>query len=149
MDGWFPTGDVTSIEVDGYLTIHERFKDIIKSGGEWISLVTLENIAVAHPDLTEAAVIGARHAKWGELLVLIAVARAGTRPNPAKVMAILVHQLVMAAIKPSLREPVLYSSQSQTSARMESINTQKPHSPIATRGFIVSESQGRPGIVVK
>ncbi len=93
VDGWFPTGDVASIDVDGYLTVHDRSKDIIKSGGEWISSVTLENIAIAHPDLTDAAVIGARHAKWGERPVLIAVARAGTQPNPAEVIAIFVNKV--------------------------------------------------------
>ena len=88
VDEWFPTGDVASIDADGYLTIHDRSKDIIKSGGEWISSVTLENIAIAHPDLADAAVIGARHVKWGERPVLIAVARAGTAPDPAEVLAI-------------------------------------------------------------
>ena len=88
VDEWFPTGDVASIDADGYLTIHDRSRDIIKSGGEWISSVTLENIAIAHPDLADVAVIGARHVKWGERPVLIAVACAGTVPDPAEVLAI-------------------------------------------------------------
>ena len=88
MDEWFPTGDVASIDADGYLTIHDRSRDMIKSGGEWISSVTLENIAIAHPALADAAVIGARHVKWGERPVLIAVARAETTPDPAEVLAI-------------------------------------------------------------
>lgn len=72
-DGWFPTGDVASIDADGYMTIRDRSKDIIKSGGEWISSVELENIAISHPDLADAAVIGVEHPKWEERPLLVAV----------------------------------------------------------------------------
>ena len=65
-DGWFPTGDVATIDPDGYMQITDRSKDVIKSGGEWISSIDLENIAVAHPGIAEAAVIGIRHPKWDE-----------------------------------------------------------------------------------
>ena len=58
-DGWFATGDVATIDPDGFMTITDRTKDVIKSGGEWISSITLENIAVAHPDVAEAAIIAA------------------------------------------------------------------------------------------
>lgn len=78
--GWFPTGDVATLDEDGYLTIRDRTKDIIKSGGEWISSVELENIAIAHPDLADAAVIGVRHAKWDERPLLVAVAAPGQEP---------------------------------------------------------------------
>lgn len=71
--GWFATGDVASIDPDGYMTIRDRSKDIIKSGGEWISSVELEGIAQNIPELADAAVIGARHPKWDERPVLIAV----------------------------------------------------------------------------
>ena len=57
-DGWFPTGDVATIDADGYMQITDRSKDVIKSGGEWISSIDLENVAVAHPAVAEAAVIG-------------------------------------------------------------------------------------------
>lgn len=87
-DGWFHTGDVATIDPDGYLTIKDRSKDIIKSGGEWISSVDLENIAIAHPALADAAVIGARHAKWDERPVLVAVAVEGQKPSEADVLAI-------------------------------------------------------------
>lgn len=80
-DGWFNTGDVATIDEDGYLTIRDRAKDIIKSGGEWISSVELENIAIAHPDLSDAAVIGAAHPKWDERPVLVAVAAEGKTPD--------------------------------------------------------------------
>jgi len=86
-DGWFDTGDVARIDPDGYMTICDRSKDIIKSGGEWISSVELENIAVAHPELLEAAVIGAAHPKWDERPVLVAVKAEGCEPNPDDLIA--------------------------------------------------------------
>jgi fatty-acyl-CoA synthase len=70
-DGWFPTGDVATIDPDGYIGIVDRSKDVIKSGGEWISSIALENIAVAHPAVAEAAVIGVHHPKWGERPLLV------------------------------------------------------------------------------
>ncbi len=76
-DGWFPTGDVGSIDADGYLQITDRAKDVIKSGGEWISSIELENIAMGHPGVMEAAVIGVAHPKWDERPLLIAVRKAG------------------------------------------------------------------------
>ena len=81
-DGWFATGDVASIDADGFMVIRDRAKDIIKSGGEWISSVELENIALAHPALADAAVIGVPHPKWDERPVLIAVKAAGQDPDP-------------------------------------------------------------------
>ncbi|MCK0153107.1 long-chain fatty acid--CoA ligase [Alcanivorax sp. S6407] len=72
-DGWFDTGDVATLDADGYMIIRDRSKDIIKSGGEWISTVELENIAIAHPGIANAAAIAARHPKWDERPVLIAV----------------------------------------------------------------------------
>ena len=76
-DGWFPTGDVATMDADGYMQITDRSKDVIKSGGEWISSIDLENIAVAHPAIAEAAVIGIVHPKWDERPVVIAVKKAG------------------------------------------------------------------------
>ena len=77
-DGWFSTGDVGTIDPDGYLQITDRSKDVIKSGGEWISSIDLENTAVGHPDVAEAAVIGVPHLKWGERPLLIVVRREGS-----------------------------------------------------------------------
>ena len=76
-DGWFPTGDVATIDPDGYMQITDRSKDVIKSGGEWISSIDLENIAVAHPAVAEAAVIGVKHPKWDERPLVVAVKKAG------------------------------------------------------------------------
>jgi 3-(methylthio)propionyl---CoA ligase len=77
-DGWFPTGDVATIDPDGYIKLTDRSKDVIKSGGEWISSIDLENVAVAHPGVAEAAVIGVKHPKWDERPLLIVQRRDGT-----------------------------------------------------------------------
>ena len=76
-DGWFPTGDVATVDPDGFMQITDRSKDVIKSGGEWISSIDLENLALAHPDVAEAAVIGIVHPKWDERPLLIVVKKAG------------------------------------------------------------------------
>lgn len=73
VDGWFDTGDVATIDSNNYMTIVDRSKDVIKSGGEWISSIDLENAAVGHPELVECCVIGARHAKWDERPLLLAI----------------------------------------------------------------------------
>ncbi|MFZ1812852.1 MAG: long-chain-fatty-acid--CoA ligase [Rhizobiaceae bacterium] len=75
--GWFPTGDVATLDEDGNMVIRDRSKDIIKSGGEWISTVDLENLAVAHPNVAHAAVIAARHPKWDERPLLVVVPKQG------------------------------------------------------------------------
>ncbi len=72
-DGWFLTGDVANIDKDGYMQITDRVKDVIKSGGEWISTIEIENIVVAHPKVSEAAVIGVKHKKWDERPLLLVV----------------------------------------------------------------------------
>jgi fatty-acyl-CoA synthase len=72
-DGWFPTGDVAVIDEDGYMQITDRSKDVIKSGGEWIGSIDLENIAVAHPAVLQAACIGVYHPKWDERPMLVVV----------------------------------------------------------------------------
>jgi len=76
-DGFFDTGDVATIDQHGYMHITDRSKDVIKSGGEWISSIELENLAAGHPQVGEAAVIGVKHSKWGERPLLIAVPKKG------------------------------------------------------------------------
>jgi fatty-acyl-CoA synthase len=71
--GWFPTGDVATVDAGGFMQITDRSKDVIKSGGEWISSIDLENIAMAHPAVHEAAVIACRHPKWDERPLLVVV----------------------------------------------------------------------------
>ncbi|MDN2566841.1 fatty-acid--CoA ligase [Aquibium sp. A9E412] len=80
-EGWFDTGDVAHIDAHGYMQITDRAKDVIKSGGEWISTIDLENLAVGHPDVAEAAVIGVAHPKWDERPLLIVVPKPGARPS--------------------------------------------------------------------
>jgi len=77
VDGWFDTGDVATIDPQGYMNIVDRSKDVIKSGGEWISSIDLENAAIGHPALAECAVIGVPHPKWDERPLLLAVLKEG------------------------------------------------------------------------
>jgi fatty-acyl-CoA synthase len=86
--GWFATGDVATIDPDGFMEITDRSKDVIKSGGEWISSITLENIAISHPDVAEAAVIAALHPKWDERPLLLVVPAPGKSVDPASVLAL-------------------------------------------------------------
>jgi acyl-CoA synthetase (AMP-forming)/AMP-acid ligase II len=85
-DGWFPTGDVATIDADGYMHITDRSKDMIKSGGEWISSIDIENIAVSHPDIERAACIACAHPKWDERPLLVAVRREGSRVSARQVL---------------------------------------------------------------
>ena len=76
-DGWFDTGDISVLDKDGYMTITDRAKDVIKSGGEWISSIDLENAAIGHPEVTEACVVGLPHPKWDERPMLFIVTNTG------------------------------------------------------------------------
>jgi fatty-acyl-CoA synthase len=80
-DGFFDTGDVATMDRHGFMQITDRSKDVIKSGGEWISSIDLENLAVGHPDVAEAAVIGVAHAKWGERPLLIVIPKKDRKPG--------------------------------------------------------------------
>ncbi|MCC6532182.1 MAG: long-chain-fatty-acid--CoA ligase [Burkholderiales bacterium] len=86
-EGYFDTGDVATIDANGYVQITDRSKDMIKSGGEWISSIELENLAVGHPDVAEAAVIGIAHPKWGERPLLVVVPKPDCRPRPEAILA--------------------------------------------------------------
>lgn len=85
-EGWFDTGDVAHIDAGGYMQITDRAKDVIKSGGEWISTIDLENLAVGHPDVAEAAAIGVHHSKWGERPLLVVVRKPGKEPTKADIL---------------------------------------------------------------
>ena len=87
MDGWFDTGDVATIDPNGYMIIRDRSKDIIKSGGEWISTVELENIAIGHPAVANAAAIAARHEKWDERPVVVVLPHAGQTVTEEEILA--------------------------------------------------------------
>jgi len=88
-DGWFHTGDVAAIDPDGFLRLTDRSKDVIKSGGEWISSIDLENAAMAHGDVAEAAAIAVPHARWGERPLLIVTPRPGMQPQRDALIAFL------------------------------------------------------------
>ncbi len=88
-DGWFDTGDVATIDENGYVRITDRSKDVIKSGGEWISSISLENAAVAHPDVAEAAAIGIPHPKWDERPILVIVAMPDKNPDPQEILSLI------------------------------------------------------------
>ena len=88
-DGWFDTGDVAVIDADGFLQITDRAKDVIKTGGEWVSSIDIENAALLHPDVANAAVIGVPHPRWQERPLLIIVPRDGENPDGDGIKAFL------------------------------------------------------------
>jgi fatty-acyl-CoA synthase len=85
-EGFFPTGDVATIDPDGYLQLVDRAKDVIKSGGEWISSIDVENAAASHPGVAESAVIGVSHPKWQERPLLLVVRRPGASVSPQELI---------------------------------------------------------------
>ena len=88
-DGWFRTGDVATIDPEGYVKITDRTKDLVKSGGEWISSVDLENALMGHPAVAEAAVIAAKHPKWDERPVAVVVLKKGASASAEEPRAFL------------------------------------------------------------
>jgi fatty-acyl-CoA synthase len=89
VDGWFPTGDIATIDADGVMQIRDRTKDVIKTGGEWISSIDLENAAVAHSAVAMAAVIGVKHPKWDERPLLFVVRKPGQSLEKAEILEFL------------------------------------------------------------
>jgi fatty-acyl-CoA synthase len=85
-DGWFDTGDVATMDKYGFMQITDRSKDVIKSGGEWISSIDLENLAVGHPKVAEAAVIGVAHPKWDERPLLVIVLKKGETATKEEIL---------------------------------------------------------------
>jgi 3-(methylthio)propionyl---CoA ligase len=86
--GWFATGDIATIDGNAYLQITDRAKDIIKSGGEWISSIELERVALEHPDVVQAAAIGVPDQRWGERPVVVVVTRTGSSATEADILAV-------------------------------------------------------------
>jgi acyl-CoA synthetase (AMP-forming)/AMP-acid ligase II len=93
-DGWFGTGDVATIDPDGYVQLTDRLKDVIKSGGEWISSIEIENLAVSHPDVFEAAVIAVHHPVWQERPLLLIQPKPGREPTKESIMDFLSSRIV-------------------------------------------------------
>jgi acyl-CoA synthetase (AMP-forming)/AMP-acid ligase II len=87
IDGWFPTGDVATLDPDGFMQITDRSKDVIKSGGEWISSIEVENVAMSHPAVAEAAAIGVAHPRWDERPLLVVVRKTGSSVTAAELLA--------------------------------------------------------------
>jgi 3-(methylthio)propionyl---CoA ligase len=87
VDGWFPTGDVATIDADGFMQITDRSKDVIKSGGEWISSIDVENIAMAHPAVAMAACVGVPHPKWDERPIVVVVLKPGQNVSREELLA--------------------------------------------------------------
>ncbi len=87
VDGWFPTGDVATIDADGFMQITDRSKDVVKSGGEWISSIDVENIAMAHPAVAMAACVGVKHPKWDERPIVCVVKKPGAEVTRAELLA--------------------------------------------------------------
>ena len=92
-DGWLRTGDVGTMDEHGFIRLTDRAKDVIKSGGEWISSMELENILMAHPDVAEAAVIGVADEKWGERPLAAVVLRSGAEVSAEKLRAFMTEQV--------------------------------------------------------
>ena len=97
-DGWFDTGDVATIDEDGFMEITARAKDVIKTGGEWVSSIDVENAALSHPDVANAAVIGVHHPKWQERPLLIVVRAAGSDVEGAAIKDFLKDKLDKIAV---------------------------------------------------
>ncbi len=93
VDGWFPTGDIATIDAQGLMQIRDRTKDVIKTGGEWISSIDLENAAVGHPAVAMAAVIGVKHPKWDERPLLFIVRKPGQSVEKAEILAFLTERV--------------------------------------------------------
>lgn len=89
LDGWWRSGDAGRLDEHGYLKLTDRLKDVIKSGGEWISSIDMENKLLEHPNIKEAAVIGVPHPKWQERPVAVVVSRDGTDLTPADLHGVL------------------------------------------------------------
>jgi acyl-CoA synthetase (AMP-forming)/AMP-acid ligase II len=85
-DGWLGTGDVATIDGDGYVQLTDRLKDVIKSGGEWISSIEIENLVVSHPEVFEAAVIAISHPVWQERPLLLVQPKPGCRPSKQSIL---------------------------------------------------------------
>ena len=85
--GWFPTGDVATIDEDGFMQITDRTKDVIKSGGEWISSIDIENIAMGHPAVAMAACIGMPHPKWDERPIVVVALKPGVQVSREAILA--------------------------------------------------------------
>jgi acyl-CoA synthetase (AMP-forming)/AMP-acid ligase II len=98
VDGWFPTGDIATIDARGVMQIRDRVKDLIKTGGEWVSSIDLENAAVGHPAVAAAAVIGVKHPKWQERPLLFVVRKQGCALERKEILEFLSGQVARLCV---------------------------------------------------
>jgi len=96
--GWFPTGDIATIDAQGVMQIRDRAKDLIKTGGEWISSIDLENVAIGHPAVAAAAVIGVKHPKWQERPLLFVVRKQGRTLEREEILGFLSTQVARLCV---------------------------------------------------
>jgi fatty-acyl-CoA synthase len=108
-DGWFKTMDIVTVDENGYVLIADRTKDIIKSGGEWISSITLENLIMAHPKVAEAVVIGVYHPKWQERPVAFVVLKPGEAAEENEIIDFLKDKALTCAMLSSIHFTMLLS----------------------------------------
>lgn len=129
-DGWFHTGDVATIDADGYVRISDRSKDIIKSGGEWISSIELENIAMEHPAVQQAACVARADRKWGERPILIIVKRPSIVASEADILSIYTNRIVKWMIPDDVffieKMPMTATGKLQKSALRQMFTTENP-----------------------
>lgn len=111
IEGWFPTGDVATLDADSNMQITDRSKDVIKSGGEWISSIELENVASAHPEVAMAACIAIAHPKWDERPLLVVVKREGATADDATLKAKLLEMLAEKVAKWWLPDDIVFAKQ--------------------------------------
>ena len=111
IEGWFPTGDVATLDADSNMQITDRSKDVIKSGGEWISSIELENVASAHPEVAMAACIAIAHPKWDERPLLVVVKREGATADDAMLKAKLLEMLAEKVAKWWLPDDIVFVKQ--------------------------------------
>ena len=93
-DGWFKTGDIGHMDSNGFVTLTDRSKDLIKSGGEWISSLHLEMIICQHPEVHDAAVVGVLHSKWGERPIVIAESKSNKNPSEEEILSYFENKIV-------------------------------------------------------
>jgi fatty-acyl-CoA synthase len=98
IDGWFPTGDIATIDAHGVMQIKDRVKDLIKTGGEWVSSIDLENAAIGHPAVAAAAVIGVKHPKWQERPLLFVVRKHGHALEREEILEFLARQVARLCV---------------------------------------------------
>ncbi len=96
--GWFPTGDIATIDAHGVMQIRDRSKDLIKTGGEWISSIDVENAAIGHPAVAAAAVVGVKHPKWQERPLLFVVRKQGHSLERNEILEFLANQLARLCV---------------------------------------------------